>query len=127
MITYVNSVLVSNKNGNSLVTSQEMEGVNSKDAVKALVGKFAFMNCDPADDDPRDGMDIYAPNQYVDVFKIGVVTDGFITKNTANGVKYVPIVKWSNEIKSADIKSVTVLDYKPDTEDKITIDFSTID
>lgn len=128
MITYVNSVLVSNKNGDSLVTSQEMEGVNSKEAVKALVGKFAFMNCDPADGRrAQDSHDIYIPDPDVDVFKIGVVTDGFITKNTANGVKYVPVVKWSNEIKAADIKSVTALTYKPDTEDRVIIDFSTID
>ena len=108
MITYVNSVLVSNKNGNSLVTSQEMEGVNSKDAVKALV-------------------DIYTIDGTVDTFKIGVVTDSFITKTTANGVKYVPVVKWSNEIKAADIKSITKLTYQDDTEDKVIIDFSTID
>ena len=127
MITYVNSVLVSNKNGNSLVTSQEMEGVNSKDAVKALVGKFAFMNCDPAAQDGGDLHGIYGPDPDVDVFKIGVVTDGFITKTTANGVKYVPVVKWSNEIKAADIKSITKLTYQDDTEDKVIIDFSTID
>ena len=127
MITYVNSVLVSNKNGNSLVTSQEMEGVNSKDAVKALVGKFAVMNCDPSAQDGSPLSDIYTIDGTVDTFKIGVVTDGFITKTTANGVKYVPVVKWSNEIKAADIKSITKLTYQDDTEDKVIIDFSTID
>ncbi len=127
MITYVNSVLVSNKNGDSLVTSQQMEGVDSKDAVKALVGKYAVMNCDPAAQDGSALSDIYTIDGTVDVFKIGVVTDGFITKTTPNGVKYVPVVKWSNEIKAADIKSITKLTYQDDTEDKVIIDFSTID
>ena len=127
MITYVNSVLVSNKNGNSLVTSQQMEGVDSKDAVKALVGKFAVMNCDPSAQDGTKLTDIYTIDGTVDTFKIGVVTDSFITKTTANGVKYVPVVKWSNEIKAADIKSITKLTYQDDTEDKVIIDFSTID
>lgn len=127
MITYVNSVLVSNKNGDSLVTSAQMEGVDSKDAVKALVGKYAVMNCDPAKQDGSALSDIYTIDGTVDVFKIGVVTDGFITKTTPNGVKYVPVVKWSNEIKAADIKSITKLTYQDDTEDKVIIDFSTID
>lgn len=48
MITYVNTVLVSNKNGATLATSEELEGVASKAALVNLVGKYVFMNCDPA-------------------------------------------------------------------------------
>ena len=128
MITYVNTVLVSNKNGATLVSSSEMEGVASKEAVNALVGKFAFMNCDPAKQDGTPLTDIYTPSADVDTFKIGVVTKDYFTKfnKTTNATVYVPVVKWSNEIKAADIKSITGLTYKDDTEDTVTIDFSTI-
>ncbi len=128
MITYVNTVLVSNKNGASLATSAELEGVDSKAAVKNLVGKFAFMNCDPAKQDGTAIQDIHAFDADCDTFKIGVITGEYFTKfDKASGTtKYVPRVKWSNEIKVADIKSLTQLTYKDDTEDKITIDFSTI-
>ena len=51
MITYVNTVLVSNKNGEQLATSEVLEGVARKEDLKNLVGKFVFMNCDPAKQD----------------------------------------------------------------------------
>lgn len=128
MITYVNTVLVSNKNGASLATSSELEGVTSKADLAKIVGKFVFMNCDPAMQDGSAISDIYAFDADVDTFKIGVVTKGYFTKfdKVANATKYVPIVKWSNEIKAADIKSITKLTYQDDSEDKIEIDFSTI-
>ena len=128
MITYVNTVLVSNKNGASLATSSELEGVTSKADLANIVGKFVFMNCDPAMQDGSAISDIYAFDADVDTFKIGVVTKGYFTKfdKVANATKYVPIVKWSNEIKAADIKSITKLNYQDDSEDKIEIDFSTI-
>lgn len=129
MITYVNTVLVSNQNGTSLVTSAQMEGVESKADLAALVGKFAVMNCDPAKQDGTPITDIYTIDATVDTFKIGVVTDKFITKfdKAAGKTVYVPVVKWSNEIKAADIKSLTKLTYQDDTQDTITIDFGTID
>ena len=128
MITYVNTVLVSNKNGASLATSAELEGVASAAAVKNLVGKFAFMNCDPAKQDGTKIQDIHAFDADCDTFKIGVITGEYFTKldKASGNLKYVPRVKWSNEIKVADIKSLTQLTYKDDTEDKITVDFSTI-
>lgn len=128
MITYVNTVLVSNKNGASLATSSELEGVTSKADLTDIVGKFVFMNCDPAMQDGSAISDIYAFDADVDTFKIGVVTKGYFTKfdKVANATKYVPIVKWSNEIKAADIKSITKLTYQDDSEDTIEIDFSTI-
>ena len=126
MITYVNTVLVSNANGASLATSEELEGVASAAAAKALAGKFAFMNCDPTMQDGSAISDIYTFDANVDTFKLGVLTGEYFTKfdKTAGTTKYIPRVKWSNEIKVADIKSLTQLTYKDDTEDKITIDFS---
>ena len=128
MITYVNTVLVSNKNGNTLATSEQLEGVASKADLANLVGKFVFMNCDPAMQDGSAITDIYAVDTDVDTFKIGVVTKDYFTKfDKASGTtKYVPVVKWSNEIKAADIKSITKLTYQDNTEDTIEVDFTTI-
>lgn len=128
MITYVNTVLVSNKNGASLATSSELEGSANKADLASLVGKFVLMNCDPALQDGSPIQDIYTVDGTVDTFKIGVVTKDYFTKfdKAQNVTKYVPVVKWSNEIKAADIKSITKLTYQDDTEDKIEIDFSTI-
>lgn len=126
MITYVNTVLVSNKNGATLATQAELEGVASKAAAKALVGKFAVMNCDPAKQDGTPN-NVYTIDADTDVFKIGVVKDDYIVKMKNGAPVYVPVVKWSNEIKAADIKSLAVLNYMDDSEDKITVDLSNLD
>lgn len=127
MITYVNTVLVSNKGGDTLATKEELAGKQNKGDLKELVGKFVFMNCDPAAQDGSNIDDIYAVDENCDRFKIGVVTsDSFQKADKMGNVTYIPVVKWSNIINAADIKSITKLDYKEDTEDTISIDFSTI-
>lgn len=127
MITYVNSVLVSNKNGETLATTEELKGKAKKEDLKPLVGKFVFMNCDPAKQDGTAIEDVYAMDAAADRFKIGVVTsDSFQKVDKLGNVTFVPVVKWSNIINVADIKSVAKLDYKEDSEDEITIDFSGI-
>ena len=127
MITYVNSVLVSNKNGETLATAEELKGKAKKEDLKPLVGKFVFMNCDPAKQDGTAIEDVYKMDTAADRFKIGVVTsDSFQKVDKLGNVTFVPVVKWSNIINVADIKSVAKLDYKEDSEDEITIDFSCI-
>ena len=127
MITYVNSVLVSNKNGETLATAEELKGKAKKEDLKPLVGKFVFMNCDPAKQDGTAIEDVYSMDEAADRFKIGVVTsDSFQKTDKLGNVTFVPVVKWSNIINVADIKSVAKLDYKEDSEDEITIDFSGI-
>ena len=127
MITYVNSVLVSNKNGETLATAEELKGKAKKEDLKPLVGKFVFMNCDPAKQDGTAIDDVYSMDEAADRFKIGVVTsDSFQKVDKLGNVTFVPVVKWSNIINVADIKSVAKLDYKEDSEDEITIDFSGI-
>lgn len=127
MITYVNSVLVSNKNGETLATAEELKGKAKKEDLKPLVGKFVFMNCDPAKQDGTAIEDVYKMDATADRFKIGVVTsDSFQKVDKLGNVTFVPVVKWSNIINVADIKSVSKLDYKEDSEDEITIDFSDI-
>lgn len=127
MITYVNTVLVSNKGGDTLATKEELAGKQNKGDLKELVGKLVFMNCDAAAQDGSNIEDIYAVDENCDKFKIGVVTsDSFQKADKMGNVTYIPVVKWSNIINAADIKSITKLDYKEDTEDTISIDFSTI-
>lgn len=127
MITYVNSVLVSNKNGETLATAEELKGKAKKEDLKPLVGKFVFMNCDPAKQDGTAIEDVYKMDAAADRFKIGVITsDSFQKVDKLGNVTFVPVVKWSNIINVADIKSVTKLNYKEDSEDEITIDFSDI-
>lgn len=127
MITYVNSVLVSNKNGDTLATAEELKGKAKKEDLKPLVGKFVFMNCDPAKQDGTAIDNVYKMDSAADRFKIGVVTsDSFQKVDKLGNVTFVPVVKWSNIINVADIKSVTKLDYKEDSEDEITIDFSDV-
>lgn len=127
MITYVNSVLVSNKNGETLATAEELKGKAKKEDLKPLVGKFVFMNCDPAKQDGTAIEDVYKMDEAADRFKIGVVTsDSFQKVDKLGNVTFVPVVKWSNIINVADIKSVAKLDYKEDSEDEITIDFSDV-
>ena len=127
MITYVNTVLVSNKGGDTLATKEELAGKQKKGDLKELVGKLVFMNCDTAAQDGSNIEDIYAVDENCDRFKIGVVTsDSFQKADKMGNVTYIPVVKWSNIINAADIKSITKLDYKEDTEDTISIDFSTI-
>ena len=127
MITYVNSVLVSNKNGETLATAEELKGKAKKEDLKPLVGKFVFMNCDPAKQNGTAIDDVYKMDSAADRFKIGVVTsDSFQKVDKLGNVTFVPVVKWSNIINVADIKSVTKLDYKEDSEDEITIDFSDV-
>lgn len=127
MITYVNSVLVSNKNGETLATAEELKGKAKKEDLKPLVGKFVFMNCDPAKQDGTAIEDVYKMDAAADRFKIGVVTsDSFQKVDKLGNVTFIPVVKWSNIINVADIKSVAKLDYKEDSEDEITIDFSDV-
>ena len=127
MITYVNTVLVSNKGGDTLATKEDLAGKQKKGDLKELVGKLVFMNCDAAAQDGSNIEDIYAVDENCDRFKIGVVTsDSFQKADKMGNIKYIPVVKWSNIINAAYIKSITKLDYKEDTEDTISIDFSTI-
>ncbi len=127
MITYVNTVLVSNL-ATGAVLDAAPAAASSMSAVSTDAGKFIFMNCDPG----------IAANKLYDVdatsaktintLKIGIVTKKNNAIHLPNGtIQYQPIIKWSNEIKATDIKSYSNLTYVPDTEDTVTIDFTNLD
>lgn len=120
MITYVNSVFVSNE-ANGAVLTQEPAAVASMNTVSPDKGKFIIMNLD------ADAPSQYTINADTQRIKIGMVQGKNTVVRMSNGsVQYKPMIKWSNEIKKHDIKSFRELTYKADTEDSIIIDFSQV-
>lgn len=125
MITYVNTVLVTNKNNTAWAEKSDVAEMTAadKDAeIAKRAGKPIFFNYDA--EDPYSTKDVSNVNK----FKIGVITnDTTIVRKKDGSVKYVPVVKWSNDILAHDIKSLTLNKYTDDVEDTVTIDFSKVD
>lgn len=120
MITYVNSVFVSNVNASIL--SAFPAAVQSMNAVSGDKGKFIIMNCD------KDATDPFTVDQDTQTIKIGMVQGkNTVVRKPDGSTEYQPMIKWSNEIRKHDIKSLRKLTYKADTEDVVTIDFSNVD
>ena len=111
MITYVNTVFVSNTNNPDVIEgTKTLKG--AKTDVTENIGKFVF--------DKKDNL-----------FRIGLVKDGVLRVHGAKTETYTNIVKWSNWIDKNYIKSATFMladAYKKNTklaeEDTVTIDFN---
>ena len=111
MITYVNTVFVSNTNNPDVIEgTKTLKG--AKTDIAENVGKFVF--------DEKDGL-----------FRIGLVKDGVLRVHGAKTETYTNIVKWSNWIDKNYIKSAKFMladAYKKNTklakEDTVTIDFT---
>lgn len=127
MITYVNTVLVSNLATGAVLTAAPAAAA-SLNAASADAGKFIIMNCD-SNVAANKIYDVNAGNAGdINTIKVGIVTKKNAVLRKQDGtVEYTPIIKWSNEIKASDIKSFSELTYTADTEDVITIDFSNLD
>ncbi len=127
MLNYVNTVLVSNLATGAVLNAAPAAAASLATA-SADAGKFIIMNCDP-DIAANKLYDVTAANAGdINTIKVGIVTKKNAALRNPNGtVTFVPIIKWSNEIKAADIKSFNALVYAADTEDVITIDFSNLD
>ena len=128
MITYVNSVLVSNEAA-ALVADPKKLSL-PKDIKSPEAGHFIIENLDPdATEDNK--YDVTADTQRI---RIGLVTGkNTVLRKKENGktvVKYQPIIRWTNDIKKHDVKSFTKLvapaAESADMEDKIVVDFSNI-
>lgn len=108
MITYVNTVLVGHGVANVITDSANITAATAKNTPSTDVNKYVVEKIDD------------------EKFRVGIVTK----KNTESYVNgelvYSPIVKWSNAIKKADIKSMTYTTFKANTEDKIVVDFTGI-
>ena len=127
MITYVNTVLVSNL-ASGAVLNAAPAAATSMQAVSADAGKFIIMNCD-ANVASNKIYNVTAANAAdINTIKIGIVTKkNNVLRKPDGTVAYMPIIKWSNEIKAADIKSYVKSNWEADTEDTITIDFTNLD
>lgn len=104
MITYVNTVFVSN-NQNVKVVFENQLGTSEK-------GDFVLRKHDESMDPSKRK------------FMIGINTGKFAYDNEG---KKTPVVRWSNWIKYDDIKSIVTHNYAPSTEDKVVLDFSKVD
>lgn len=117
MITYVNTVFVSNTNNPAVIEgTKTLKGTETN--VAGNVGKFVFEKNEKNSDE----------------FRIGFVKDGVLRVHGAKTETYANIVKWSNWIDKNYIKSATFMladAYKKNTklaeEDTITIDFTGCD
>jgi len=107
MITYVNTVFVSNDSTSALATSGTVGAITN--------GQFVVYDVDN---------NTYSLSSTTKRFKIGMGT-GKTTRDHKGVVR--PQIKWSNIINVDDIKSVAAGTYAADTEDKVYIDFSNID
>lgn len=108
MITYVNTVMVSSGNA-AVVTS----------VADATKGKFIFYDVDNG---------TYSISADTLRFKIGMGTGKTAPQinPTTKALDQVPVIKWSNVINVADIKGVTTHTNAGDTQDTVTIDFSSL-
>lgn len=111
MITYVNTVFVSNNSTATLLTAENLASIDASN-VNTYKGRFLVYDIDNG---------TYSTSSSTARFKIGMIT-GAITYDHM-GVAH-PVIKWSNIINCADIKSIATLEYAADTEDVVTIDFT---
>lgn len=118
MITYVNTVLVTNKNNAAFVAENAIAPNTDKTAFASIVGAPVFFDMEQGK--PTAGT--ATPE-----FKLGVVTDKLtIIRKKDGSTEYAPVIKFSNVIKSKDLKSIVETKYADDTEDTITIDFTNV-
>lgn len=126
MITYVNTVLVSNKAAGAAADADfekdSIKEYDTKAAVAAGVAPGSVVFYDATNGTLLNNADLKtkAPAK----FKIGVVTsDASIVRKKNGSVKYVPVIKYSNVIDSKTIKSAVYTVHKDDVEENITISF----
>ena len=142
MITYVNTVLVSNLSSSNLLSAAPA-AASAMNTASTDAGKFIVMTTDPepamitttsggTSTTAADSSYPYITSSNAD--KYSTIKVGIVTKKNAvkvdygtGAVTYEPIVKWSNVIKSGEVKSYNELTYTADTEDACYIDFNGID
>ena len=86
MITYVNTVFVSNKEGAAVLTA--MPAATTTNAVPANYGDFILMNCDEST--KGDATKLYTVDATTNTFKIGMITknNATIISKADGSVKY---------------------------------------
>lgn len=128
MITYVNTVFVSNlTSGNLIGTKTDYDAISTSDA-----GKFVIITVDPknsSDASPYYPVINTSNASYYERIKIGMITDKVMKKvdYKTGATTDVPVIKWSNVISADSIKSITARNYEDDTEDTAYINFANLD
>jgi hypothetical protein len=117
MITYVNTVFVSNNDTATLLDATALAAIDTAAKAAAAKGRFIVYDIDNA---------AYTLNATTTTrFKIGMITGKMIKDHKGQSH---PQIKWSNIIQVADIKSLSTLAYPgADTEDTVEVDFTGID
>lgn len=125
MITYVNTVLVSNKATSTAAADFEKASIkeyDTKAAVAADVKPGSVVFYDATNGTLLNNKDL--ETKVPAKFKIGVVTsDASIVRKKDGSVTYVPVIKYSNVIDSKTIKSAVYTVHKDDVEENVTISF----
>lgn len=125
MITYVNTVLVSNKATSTADADFEKASIkeyDTKAAVAADVKPGSVVFYDATNGTLLNNKDL--ETKVPAKFKIGVVTsDASIVRKKNGSVTYVPVIKYSNVIDSKTIKSAVYTVHKDDVEENVTISF----
>lgn len=125
MITYVNTVLVSNKATSTAAADFEKASIKEYDTKAAVAagvkpGSLVFYDATNGTLLNNKDLETKAPAK----FKIGVVTsDASIVRKKNDSVTYVPVIKYSNVIDSKTIKSAVYTVHKDDVEENVTISF----
>lgn len=125
MITYVNTVLVSNKATSTAAADFEKASIKEYDTKAAVAagvkpGSVVFYNATNGTLLNNADLKTNVPAK----FKIGVVTsDASIVRKKNGSVTYVPVIKYSNVIDSKTIKSAVYTVHKDDVEENVTISF----
>jgi len=132
MITYVNTVLVSNLASSNVLSAAP--AASNQDVPSADAGKFVFMTLDEdfADKGLANPYAVTASNAGdLDRIKVGIVTKENAPKvdYSTGAISYEPVIKWSNIISSDSIKSYVCNAYaaaKATSEDKVVIDINAL-
>lgn len=120
MITYVNTVLVSNKAGATITKAVAADLLlNSKDSIAAKKGDFVIINTE-------NHKDVDPLNTVANQFKIGMYTGEYDTVVVNGATKYAPRFRWTNEINPQDVKSVRMTEYTADVQESVAIDLSSL-
>ena len=118
MITYVNTVLVSNSSATALMTQATVDALTTQADIAAKKGSFIVENMDD------DALDTLKDAKSI---RIGMLTGTSYAVTIDGVVTYKANIKWSNTINKDTVKSFEELNYtaaKATTEDTIKIDFT---
>ena len=136
MVTYVNTVLVSNKAYSNAGDTLWVPTDGHAEPATTDAGKFIAMTMDENGgiSVTIDGKSTVTP--YVNAalaasaktLRVGIITSKTMTMHKPDGsTAQVPVIKWSAVIKQNNIKSYTTENYAADTEDTVYIDFGGLD